>query len=60
MIDFDFADRINTEAYQAGLHDGYQAGLRDGYQQALDDIKRRLLELSNIKSPENREKEGNK
>ena len=52
MIDFDFADRINTEAYQAGL--------RDGYQQALDDIKRRLLELSNIKSPENREKEGNK
>lgn len=40
--------------------EAYKAGLRDGYQQALDDIKRRLLELSNIKSPENREKEGNK
>lgn len=40
--------------------EAYNAGLRDGYQQALDDIKRRLLELSNIKSPENREKEGNK
>lgn len=57
MKDFSF-----TEAYKAGL--------RDGYQQALDDVTRLLTRSVRIlskeprsgsnKSPENREKEGNK